>query len=372
MGALEHPRMTRSESARDLEARVAEVAAAKLGAKIARFEPLASALGTRRFARVWLDSQAPSTDGVPTTAIARIEYPEDPARRPADTPPEPPLEPIRALLEDEGLPVPQCYAVDDERAVTLLEDLGSLALVDLASSLSKAELESYYTEACDLVPRLQRVAPRVGVAAFERKLDDAHFRYKAERFARWSLGGERGASPGELEVVRDAFARISREAQAAPQRLAHRDLQSANLLVVEKPREKNTTLGARLIMIDLQGAFMAPPEYDLVCLLRDSYVALEDDTVLSHLARVRRALPDQPDDSTFQHRFDLLTLARKGKDHALFLYAAAELGDRRYLRYLPVTRHYLQTAATRVAARDAGFRRFEAVIQSLPEPRCEP
>lgn len=372
MGAPETPLMTRNESAQELETRVAEVVEAQLGATIARFEPLAGALGTRRFARVWLDSRTQSMESIPATAIARIEIPEDPARRPADIPPEPPLEPIRALLEDEGLPVPLCYGADDARTVTLLEDLGTLALADVAGSLSESELNRYYAEACDLVPRLQRIAPRHGVAAFERSLNDAHFRYKAERFARWSLGGERDASPGELEVVRDAFARIAREARAAPQRLAHRDLQSANLLVVEKPRERIPQTDARLVMIDLQGAFMAPPEYDLVCLLRDSYVALDDSAVLAHLERIRSALPDQPDDSTFQHRFDLLTLARKGKDHALFLYAAAELGDRRYLQYLPTTRRYLQTAAARAAQRDDGFRRFEDVIQSLPEPPCAP
>jgi aminoglycoside/choline kinase family phosphotransferase len=370
MGALECPLMAREEPSRDLEALVAEVVAAQLGAEIARFELLAGALGARRFARVWLDSDAPLTDTAPTTLIARIEQPEDPARRPADTPPEPALEPIRALLEDEGLPVPLCYGADDERGVALLEDLGNLALADVAASLTEPELESYYTEACSLVPRLQLIAPRKGVAAFERSLDDAHFRYKAERFARWSLGGERAASPGELEVVRDAFARIAREARAAPQRLAHRDLQSANLLVIGKPRRPNLQPDARLIMIDLQGAFMAPPEYDLVCLLRDSYVALDDGAVSALLERVRCALPDQPDDSTFQHRFDLLTLARKGKDHALFLYAAAELGDRRYLRYLPATRRYLQTAATRAAQRDDGFRRFEELVQSIPESPC--
>ncbi len=371
MGAPEYPLMARDEPARDLEARVVKVVSAELGAEVTRFEALPGALGTRRFARVWLDSHAPAADSLPATVIARIEHPEDPSRRPADTAPEPPLEPIRALLEEQGLPVPKCYGTDESRGVALLEDLGNRALVDVADSLGEPALQSYYSEACSLVPRLQQIAPKAGVAAFERSLDDAHFRYKAERFARWSLGGGRAASPGELEVVRDAFARIAREAQAAPQRLAHRDLQSANLQVIGEPRDPSSPPEPRLIMIDLQGALMAPPEYDLVCLLRDSYVALDDDAVAAHLARVRCALPDSPDESTFQHRFDLLTLARKGKDHALFLYAAAELGDRRYLRYLPATRRYLETAARRAAARDAGFRRFEELVRSLPETPCE-
>ena len=73
-------------------------------------------------------------------------------------------------------------------------------------------------------------------------------------------------------------------------------------------------------MIDFQGAFLAPPEYDLVCLLRDSYVELPEAEVAHLLHRVRARLPDRPEAAVFQHRFDALTLTRKGKDHARFLY----------------------------------------------------
>jgi aminoglycoside/choline kinase family phosphotransferase len=120
-------------------------------------------------------------------------------------------------------------------------------------------------------------------------------------------------------------------------------------------------------MIDLQGAFMAPPEYDLVCLLRDSYVELDDAAVDAHLARVRGALPDQPDEESFRLRFDLLTLARKGKDHALFLAVAAERGDDRYLRYLPATRRYLRQASNRVAFKLKEFKDLNELIQAVPE-----
>ena len=67
--------MGRDEPTRDLEALVADVISAQLGADIARFEALPGALGTRRFARVWLDSHAPSTEAAPTTLVARIENP---------------------------------------------------------------------------------------------------------------------------------------------------------------------------------------------------------------------------------------------------------------------------------------------------------
>ena len=124
---------------------------------------------------------------------------------------------------------------------------------------------------------------------------------------------------------------------------------------------------ARLVMIDLQGAFMAPPEYDLVCLLRDSYVELGDAALDAHLARARSALPDCPDEEIFRLRFDLLTLTRKAKDHALFRAVAAERGDDRYLRYLPATRRYLQQASSRVSLKLKEYSDLNDLIQAIPE-----
>jgi aminoglycoside/choline kinase family phosphotransferase len=401
--------VSQSRSSQESEAIIADLVTAHFGVAISKIEPLQGALGLRNFSRVWLETSRTKRESIPETLVARIEAAEDPGGRPAGIPPEPPLEPIRGLLEAEGLPVPRRYAADPARGVELLEDLGEVSLADFARTASESELESLYAEACALPPRLQRVEPRDAVANFQRRLDAAHFRYKAERFARWSLGGERGASPAEVEVVRDAFERMGRMVAEAPQRLAHRDLQSANLHVVApllrvvedsvraadpdarvtdpsnrvvaptarsvdpSPRSADSSRTtaperhARLVMIDLQGAFMAPPEYDLVCLLRDSYVELDDAAVDAHLARARTALPDQPDEESFRLRFDLLTLTRKAKDHALFCAVAAERGDDRYLRYLPATRRYLQKASSRVSSKLNEYSDLNSLIQAIPE-----
>jgi len=383
-----------SRSSRECDAIIAQLVTAEFGVAVSRIEPLRGALGLRQFSRVWLEAAETRRESIPETLVARVETAEDPSRRPAGIPPEPPLEPIRALFEAEGLPVPRRYAADPAHGVELLEDLGEVSLADFAQSASGPELESLYAEACELPPRIQRIEPHAGVANFEQRLGAAHFRYKAERFARWSLGGDRGAGPAETRVVCEAFDRIGRLAREAPQRLAHRDLQGANLHVVDPARrsadfpqraiDSSSARGgaaetagptrtaareqpARLVMIDLQGAFMAPPEYDLVCLLRDSYVELDDAAIDAQLARVRCALPDAPDEEIFRLRFDLLTLTRKGKDHALFRAVAAERGDDRYLRHLPATRRYLQKASSRVAAKMKEYSDLDELIQAIPE-----
>jgi aminoglycoside/choline kinase family phosphotransferase len=123
-------------------------------------------------------------------------------------------------------------------------------------------------------------------------------------------------------------------------------------------------------MIDLQGAFLAPPEYDLVCLLRDSYVELPDAEVEAHCARIRPALPDAPDCDAFAHRFDLLTLTRKAKDHARFLYAAGVRHDFRYLPFVPATVRFLHAAAARAVEREPELRPLAEMVAALPEDAC--
>jgi aminoglycoside/choline kinase family phosphotransferase len=318
-----------------------------------RIAPVAEHLGTRSFLRVHLVGG--------DSVIARIDAPEDAKGRPAGVPPEPALEPIRSFFEAAGLPVARRLGGDG--SIDLFEDLGTRNL-GIASAEAPDEVRrALYREACDLVPRLQRLRDPGRLPAFTRRLDDALFRYKAELFAQWSFDDETSRS-----IVREAFARIAATLRDAPHRLAHRDFQSSNLIVRE-----GRDAGARLGMIDLQGAFQAPPEYDLVCLLRDSYVELPEDEVEAQLERIRPELPDAPAPDTFARRFDLLTLARKGKDHARFISAARARGDDSLLHHLPATVRHLKRAAERSARRDHAFAPLAECIAALsetPESAC--
>jgi aminoglycoside/choline kinase family phosphotransferase len=324
-------------------------------------EELERGLGLRRFFRVRLEGSSPPS------LVARVEAPEDPGRRPSGATPEPALEPVRAFLEAHGVPVPLRYGGDAIAGVDLLEDLGSVTLAKAVAEASAAERRELYAEACDIIVRYQNAQDPGSahpVACFDRRLDAALFAYKADFFATWSLSAALGrdATAGERQVVEEAFSEIAQVAAAAPQRLAHRDFQSTNILVrADRPP------GRRLCTIDLQGAFLAPPEYDLVCLLRDSYVDLGEDEVAFQLARIRPALPDAPDAESFARRFDLLTLTRKGKDHAAFLYAAKIRGRSDYLRFIPPTVRALRRAALRRAGESPRLSRLAELMGQLSE-----
>jgi len=349
-----------SDSLADDEARVRRIVEDRLAIEVTALEPLAEGLGLRRFFRV-------HTGGLPASLIVRIETEEDPAGRPAGIPPEPGLEPTRTFLAEHGVPVPLHFG--GEVGLDLLEDLGTTSLARAVADADPCERRALYEEACDLVPRLQKAGfdRSLAVPAFGRRLDAAVFAYKAELFAEWSLPEALGrpAASAERRLVSEAFTAVAELARGAPQRLAHRDFQSANLYVRSDRRP-----GHRLAVIDFQGALLAPPEYDLVCLLRDSYLELADVEVAALIQRIRPRLPDRPDTAEFQRRFDALTLTRKGKDHARFLYAARTRGDRRFLSFLPATARYLKAASARCADADPRFSRLDELIQRLPESPC--
>lgn len=337
-----------------LRSRLEAVAAEALGHSLEGIEAVAAGLGARRFFRLRLAA------GEPQTVIARVEAPEDESLRPPGVAPEPPLEALRSFLERSGIPVPASYGRNAERDIELQEDLGDTSLEDLAGRVSQSERRHLYSEACAIVARLQGLqAEPAEVAAFGRRLDEALFRYKAEQVIAWALPWSHGRDTraSEARVVREAFDFVAAESGAAPQRLSHRDYKAANLFVRR---------GA-LVLIDLQGALLAPPEYDLVCLLRDSHVPLPEALVAELLAAARPGLPDAPSPEEFERRFTLLTLTRVGKDLSRYLYAARERSDDRYLRLLPQASRNLLAATQRSASWHPTLQRLGQLFAELPQ-----
>lgn len=339
----------------------------RFGADRTTLEQVAGGLGLRTFYRICLESE---DEACPKSVIARIEAPEDPKGRPAGVPPEPPMEPLLEFFQANQLAVPCSYGGDPDHGILICEDLGSLSLEHAAKGCLLSQRLELYREAMSLIPKLQALTPPTSgdpLPCFSRHLDEALFAYKADLFNKYALPVALGRipKPSEKEVVCEAFAFIAERSRQAPQRLAHRDFQSANLYL------RRDTLPADISMIDFQGAFMAPPEYDLVCLLRDSYVELGLSERTTLLQEFRTLLPDPPDEMDFLERFALLTLTRKSKDLARFFYATGDRGDERFKAYIPTTVRYLKLASIHTAGMAPCLYSLAELIAHLPEEQLQ-
>jgi aminoglycoside/choline kinase family phosphotransferase len=347
------------------EAGVSEWIERAIGRPPHELVPISPGLGHRRFLRVVL-----GPDAEPASLILRIDPPAE-RRTVNGVAPEPELEPIRALLEAHGLPVPHAVAHDADRGWDLLEDVGDLSLEAAVARADARERIRLYRQAVHLVPRLQAIsAPSPRIAAFERRLDAALIASKARKVIDWLLPEclGRAATAVEAACIEGAFDAVAEAVADAPARLSHRDMKAANLHLRPAASATAGLAGGELVLIDLQGAFLAPPEYDLVCLLRDSQVPLPEEEVQAHLEAVREELPDAPSRDAYALRLDQLTLTRVGKDLAHYLHAARARGDTRYLSFVESGLRCWREAVARLRDEAELYRDLTRLIDDLPQP----
>lgn len=229
------------------------------------------------------------------------------------TPPSPPTEHgasttptwprMQRYLAGLGLPVPALHAVSDDLHLALIDDLGDERLYERVTTTPALRLVAY-EQAVDLLVRFQHLT---STPAFDVPFFSAdHLRAELAEFADMALTARLGITltASEREVLTSTADTLVSE--LLPTRLAHRDFQSQNLMF----------RGEELVLIDFQDAFIAPAVYDLVALLRDSYISLPLHELDHLLARYAHATAQPLDEVT--DRFHLQTIQRKLKDSGRF------------------------------------------------------
>jgi aminoglycoside/choline kinase family phosphotransferase len=321
--------------------RIGALVTERLGVAPRRIERIPAGLGDRRFYRIALAAQdprvPPSDDSTSElrTLIARVE-PKRSATGSAPSPtppfswlPEPLLEPIRSVLEAAGLPVPRSYGHDPDAGIDLLEDLGTKTLADVPND----DLREPYFQAAALIPRIQAVVGNVESApAFGRPFDEKLVGTKAAKVIHWSWPGLLGreANAHERQEIQSGFSAIAPLLVECPRRLAHRDFKAENL-----HRAQRNANNEPWVMIDVQGAFMAPPEYDLVCLLRDLQVEIPEALVEEIRGSLLSELAGRTRREDAERRFEAISVVRLSKDLAHIVHAAKTRGDARRWHEIP-------------------------------------
>jgi aminoglycoside/choline kinase family phosphotransferase len=133
-------------------------------------------------------------------------------------------------------------------------------------------------------------------------------------------------------ALREEFGIVVRELASEPRVLCHRDYHSRNLMLRE----------GQLYIIDFQDARMGPDTYDLVSLLRDSYVDLPERTVnelIAYFLALKGVTGEDPD---FRRRFDVMALQRNLKALGTFGYQTTAKRNPVYIQYIPRTLRYVR------------------------------
>jgi len=178
---------------------------------------------------------------------------------------------VASLLASMPVPVPRILAHSNELGIIALQDLGDVTLQAHLGAATPGEHAALYREAVGLIATLQRRGAELagpGYVPYGIAFDVEKLTWELNFFLKHFLEAYRGASftDDARAALSDEFATIVGELAAEPRVLCHRDYHSRNLMLHE----------GQLYIIDFQDARLGPDTYDLVSLLRDSYVDLTD------------------------------------------------------------------------------------------------
>jgi len=329
-------------------------------------ETLVGDASTRRYHRVRV------AGGDPTSAVV-MELPDEPLKSDeataGDRPPELPFLNVQRYLAAGSYPVPRVLRTDLGRGLIALEDLGDRTFEAAVKAASPDERGRLYRAAIDQIVALQELgsrAPDPGCLAFSRRFDEKLLRWELGHFREWYLEAQRGVTlpAAASAVVEAAFDRIAVALAAEPVTLVHRDFQSRNLMMVPAAGGPSDASPAELRVIDFQDALLGTRAYDLVALLRDSYVELapeEVDRLVGYFV-TRAGIADE---AAFRRLFTLQTLQRKLKDAGRFVFIDRVRNNPSFLRWIPTTITYVRDALAAAPAELGAL--AEVLIAHAPE-----
>ena len=243
---------------------------------------------------------------------------------------------VQRYLASGGLPVPEIFGYDEPSQLLYLENFGDITFESQVVGASPAQMQDLYRRAILQLLKLQRFSretPDRSCIAFGRKFDYALLKWELDHFVEFGLDAvHSGLTAAERATLEANFSAIAEELAAAPQLFVHRDYQSRNLMVLPD---------GRLGILDFQDALLGNQAYDLVGLLRDSYVVLPAQ-LFAELTDffIEQARPG----ADFSRLFALQIVQRKLKDAGRFVFIDRKKQNPSFLRHIPSSLDYVLLA----------------------------
>jgi len=245
---------------------------------------------------------------------------------------------VARLLAQVPVPIPAILGHADDLGILAQQDLGDVTLQAHLGSAEPAEHTALYRQAIDFIAAIQRRGRELASGQYLPygiAFDVAKLTWEMDFFVKHFVAAYRGATIADdaRAAISAEFAGLIAELAAEPRVLCHRDYHSRNLM----------WNAGQLFIIDFQDARMGPDTYDLVSLLRDSYMDISDDALEDYLAYFQALAGTSsagPASVEFRRRFDLMALQRNLKALGTFGYMTAVRRNPVYIQYIPRTLRY--------------------------------
>jgi aminoglycoside/choline kinase family phosphotransferase len=262
---------------------------------------------------------------------------------------------VAELFRAVPIRIPEIHHVSGEDGILLLEDLGDELLQKRVRERDGEGKRDLYREAVSIVRRLQKRGAELESESFfpyRLAFDETKLFDELVFFEEHFISGLRQSklTDEDKEVLRRSFKDVALELARRPRVLCHRDYHSRNLMVQD----------GDLAVIDFQDARMGPITYDLVSLLRDSYVTHEQEFVTEMVEEFLGGAGK----SGFDDEFELMALQRNLKALGTFGYQILARKNDVYRPYVVPTLEMIRKSLFRNSRWD-GLRR--ALARYLPE-----
>jgi aminoglycoside/choline kinase family phosphotransferase len=267
---------------------------------------------------------------------------------------------VARLMAAMPVPVPAILGHSNELGILALQDLGDLTLQAHLGTATRAEHAALYRQAVTLIARMQQ---RAGELASDRYLpygiafDVEKLSWELQFFVKHFLEAYRGAvlTAAERNALDTSLLNVAEELAAEPRVFCHRDYHSRNLMLHD----------GQLYIIDFQDARMGPDTYDLVSLLRDSYMDFSErevDELIAFFLALRGVGAERggadAEAGEFRRRFDVMSLQRNLKALGTFGFQTTSRGNPVYIQFMPRTLSYVRTNLER----DSRFSRLREIL----------
>ncbi len=306
-----------------------------LPAPIASIEPASVDASFRRYFRVTF-AQAIEFPGTPAGGVTSLIAMDAP-------PPHEDCRPFVAvakLLAAAGVHAPAVLREELSQGFLLLTDLGSRTYL---TELSDATAPALYHDATNALIRWQQASRDDLLPPYDRAL----LLRELNLFPDWYIAKHLGVALDDTQrkVLATAFERIVENNLGQPRVYVHRDYHSRNLMISE-PNPG---------VLDFQDAVHGPVTYDLVSLLRDAYIAWDEerqiDWAVRYWERARAAgVPVGTDFGAFWRDFEWMGVQRQLKVLGIFARLWHRDGKAAYLQEMPRVMAYLRGACARYNA----------------------
>ena len=253
--------------------------------------------------------------------------------------PEPDFNCMQKFLKKMDIPVPDILRFDAERGLLFLMDCGDTHLADKIEAEPK-NIVYWYQKAIEIIVTFhtratENLTPDCPAKNlfFDKEKLMWEMDFMLEHYVQGIL--KNTLSFDEKNKTREALGTLCKALSDQDRVFTHRDYHSRNIMIHN----------GKLRVIDFQDARMGPCQYDLVSLLKDSYIVIEESVrkelleyYIECMQRDGREIKRDP----FYKIFDWMSVQRNLKAIGTFAYQSKILGNDRYLQYVEPTLEYIK------------------------------